>query len=324
MSTLPTSLLLLILAGELCPACAQTDVTAPELQQQEAMILPTADRAMMLASARIGGRIVAAGDHGVVLLSDDNGKHYRQARKVPTRATLNDVHFVNEKEGWIAGHWGVILHSSDGGETWALQRSVTTVDQPLFTVYFTDAKQGFAAGLWSLLLATQDGGATWTELHLPAPDGAKRADKNLYDIISDGNGLIIIAAEQGWVYRSPDGGKSWEAVSTGGKASYWTGLMLDDGSILVAGLTGKMARSTDSGKTWALIDIDNKISSITSLRQAADGSVVGVGLEGLVLVSRDHGLTYRVTQREDRLSLTSLLPTTPLTASTPSGIVRLQ
>src|SRR5216684_3967315 len=39
---------------------------------------------------------------------------------------LNDVFFVTDQEGWIAGgkdalHGGVILHTSDGGDHWDVQ-----------------------------------------------------------------------------------------------------------------------------------------------------------------------------------------------------------
>ena len=50
--------------------------TAPavaELKLQPAVATPAATKAMMLATARAGKRIVAVGDHGVVLLSDDDG-----------------------------------------------------------------------------------------------------------------------------------------------------------------------------------------------------------------------------------------------------------
>ena len=305
---------------------AQTsdDAAIAVLKQQNAMMAPNAGRAMMLSSARIGNRIIAVGDHGVVLLSDDKGTSFRQAKAVPTRVTLTDVYFVDGNEGWAAGHWGVVLHTADGGETWRLQRSDASVDQPLFAIHFTDKLHGLAAGLWSLLIRTEDGGKSWQKVPLPIPAGANKADKNLYDIISDGKDLIIIAAEQGWIYRSADRGLSWAAIATGGHASYWTGLMLDDASILVAGLTGKVARSLDSGRTWTLIESGSKNSSITSLVQVRDGSIWGVGLDGLVLVSRDRGSTYQVTQREDRLSMTCLLPTSPLIASSPTGFVRVQ
>lgn len=303
---------------------AQVGAPAVELHQQDAMVLPSADRAMMLASVRTGNRIVAVGDHGVVLISEGAGAEFRQARKVPTRATLNDVYFVDDKEGWAAGHWGVILHTTDRGETWERQRSDTSVDQPLFAVHFFDALHGLAAGLWSLLLSTEDGGKTWKSLQIPAPEGARKADKNLYAIVSDNRGLIIIAAEQGWVYRSTDGGNTWAAISTGAKASYWAGLILDDGSVLVTGLTGKIARSTDSGKSWVLVDSGSKASSITSLRQSPNGVITGVGLEGLQVVSRDRGLSFQARQRDDRLPMTNLLPTSPFIASTPTGFVQLR
>ncbi|MFU0418243.1 WD40/YVTN/BNR-like repeat-containing protein, partial [Acinetobacter baumannii] len=92
---------------------------------------------MLLDATRAGKRVVAVGEHGIVLLSDDEGKTYRQARTVPVSATLSAVSFADEKHGWAVGQWGVILATSDGGETWVKQRMDTAVDQPLFSVVFT-------------------------------------------------------------------------------------------------------------------------------------------------------------------------------------------
>ena len=39
--------------------------------------------------------------------------------------TLNAVTFVDEKEGWIVGEFGTILHTSDGGETWQRSEEIT-------------------------------------------------------------------------------------------------------------------------------------------------------------------------------------------------------
>jgi photosystem II stability/assembly factor-like uncharacterized protein len=121
---------------------------------------------------------------------------------------------------------GVILHTADGGETWTLQREDTSVDQPLFTVYFTDRQNGLAAGLWSLMLATHDGGQTWVQVAVAPPTGSTKADKNLYQIFSTRQGALLVAAEQGYVYRSSDGGKSWAASESGSPGSFWTGLVL--------------------------------------------------------------------------------------------------
>ena len=129
---------------------------------------------MILSSARAGKRIIAVGNHGIVLLSDTDGADFRQAKSVPVRSTLTAVSFVDEKTGWAVGQWGVVLRTDDAGENWTVQRHDTSVDQPLFSVWFRDRQRGYAVGLWSLLIATVDGGKTWTQIKLPPPPGRKK------------------------------------------------------------------------------------------------------------------------------------------------------
>jgi len=52
-----------------------------ELRQVPAMHLAWPTHAGMLAVTAAGARIVAVGDHGTVLLSDDAGRTYRQAAR---------------------------------------------------------------------------------------------------------------------------------------------------------------------------------------------------------------------------------------------------
>ena len=278
-----------------------------ELQQLPALHLAHPDHAQMVGAANAGARIVAVGDHGTVLLSDDDGKTWRQAREVPTRVMLTSVSFVDDKQGWAVGHWGSVIHTEDGGETWKLLRTDTTVDQPLFSVYFADASNGMAVGLWSLALRSTDGGVSWTPLKMPAPPGADKSGPNLYQIFPARKGVLFIAGEQGLVFRSSDGGESWNLLKTGNAGSFWTGLALPDDALLVAGLNGKIFRSTDSGKTWS--DVPSGVTgSITSLAAGPDGSVTGVGLEGAMVSSKD-GTSFAPEIRADRASLTAALVT---------------
>jgi len=269
---------------------------------------PHASQAAMLASARAGtragARIVAVGDRGIVLLSDDGGRTHRQAKAVPVDATLTSVSFVDEKLGWAAGHWGVVLRTEDGGETWAQQRVDTAQDRPLFAIQFFDANNGVAVGLWSLVIVTSDGGKSWQTVGMPIPDGAKKADLNLLGLFVDDKGRLFAAGEKGMVLRSDDGGRHWGYLATGYKGSYWTGLVTHDGAILAAGLRGSMYRSADDGKTWTRIDTHSK-SSITALARVGP-DIVGVGLDGLVLRSTDGGASFKADVRNDRVSLTTL------------------
>lgn len=262
--------------------------------------------ASMLGVYRAGSRIVAVGNYGAILLSDDDGKTFRQAAAVPTRATLTSVFFADARNGWAVGHWGVILRTSDGGEHWTLQRSDVTVDRPLFSVCFLNDREGWAVGLWSLMLHTGDGGATWSKVTLPVPAGSTKADVNLYAMARAAGDTLVIAAEHGLVLLSADGGKTWRYDETGVKGSLWAVLALDDGALLVGGLRGGLARSQDGGRTWASIQNPLK-ASITGMARNADGSVVAVGLDGGEIVSRDGGRTFSGAQRPDRAALTAVL-----------------
>lgn len=263
-----------------------------------------ASQAAMLAAARAGERIVAVGEHGVVLLSDDGGKTHRQAKAVPVDVTLTSVTFIDSKLGWAAGHWGVVLHTADGGETWVRQRVDTGQDRPLFAVTFFDANTGVAVGLWSLVLVTGDGGETWQTVEMPVPEGAKKADLNLFSLFVDGRGRVFAAGEKGIVLRSDDQGRRWTYLATGYKGSFWSGLAMADGTIVVAGLRGSLYRSTDDGRSWTRGDLQSK-SSITALARV-EGGIVGVGLDGLVLRSSDGGASFKADVRGDRAALTAL------------------
>ena len=273
----------------------------PKILPAEATTAAT--KAMILSSARAGKRIVAVGNHGIVLLSDTDGGDFRQAKSVPVRSTLTAVFFIDEKTGWAVGQWGVVLRTDDGGESWTLQRSDQSVDQPLFSVYFKDKDRGWAVGLWSLLIATADGGKTWTQVTVPPPPGKKKADRNLLKIFANRMGTLFVAAEQGMILKSYDG-ENWTYIDTGYKGSFWTGIVLNNGTILVGGLRGTIYRSTDDGRSWREAKSEFK-SSITDFAEAG-GKVYATGLDGVVLESDDHGSTFTGSQREDRIPFTAI------------------
>lgn len=301
---LPLLLACPVFAGEGSPpAVPEAGSTPVSLKLQPAEITTAATKGMMLSSAKAGKRIVAVGDHGIVLLSDTDGADFRQAKSVPVRSTLTAVYFVDDKTGWAVGQWGVVLRTNDAGENWTVQRSDTTADRPLFSVYFKDKESGWAVGLWSLVLATKDGGKTWDPVRLPPPPGGKKADLNLQKIFANRMGTLFVVAEQGTVLWSYDGEK-WTYVSTGYKGTFWTGISLSNGTLLVGGLRGTIYRSSDNGRSWKESKTDLK-SSLTDFAEAG-GKVYSVGLDGVILESGNGGVSFQGTQGADRTPFTTL------------------
>ncbi|QBR03293.1 WD40/YVTN/BNR-like repeat-containing protein [Paraburkholderia pallida] len=298
----------LVACAALCAsaiALAQPEGTVADWAAKPAHAWTAPSHMMLLDATRAGKRIVAVGEHGVIVISDDEGKTWHQAREVPVSATLSAVTFTDAQHGWAVGQWGVILATRDGGETWQKQRMDLSVDQPLFSVLFTSAQDGIAVGLWSLMLATHDGGKTWARVTVPKPPGAGRADRNLYHVFADKQGALYIDSEQGMVLKSTDGGATWSYLATGGKGTLWAGVALPDGRIVVGGLLGSLYQSQDGGATWTALNANTK-SSITDLVATGSG-LLGVGLDGLLLKQGAGARWFEVAQRPDRATLTAVV-----------------
>ncbi|WP_395407413.1 YCF48-related protein [Pseudoduganella sp. UC29_106] len=264
--------------------------------------MATTEGVPLLAAARAGNRVVAVGDHGAVLLSDD-GATFRQAKSVPARSTLTSVIFVDGQQGYAAGHDGVVLGTLDGGETWTLLRAAAGREQPILSLHFDSLAHGIAIGLYGWAIETRDGGHTWSELRIANGDDA---DRHLLHIFASGAGTLFIAGEAGAIFRSSDGGKSWQPLSTGNKGSLWYGRALADGTLLVCGMRGHLYRSSDDGQTWQAVQ-SHTTQSLTGIAEQADGSVVVVGMAGTVLRSTDSGRSFTLSERPGREPLTAVL-----------------
>ena len=78
----------------------------------------TMSRILLTGIARTGNRIVAVGDRGYVVFSNDNGETWERAEAPANLPLLTAVHFFDNKTGWAVGHDAVILKSIDEGLTW--------------------------------------------------------------------------------------------------------------------------------------------------------------------------------------------------------------
>ena len=257
-----------------------------------------ASRSLLLDIAAADGHLVAVGERGHILYSDDRGASWTQA-DVPTTATLTGVFLLNRNLGWAVGHDAVVLHTGDGGRTWALQHSAPEEERPLFDVYFADAAHGFAIGAYGAYLATADGGATWEERSI------SEEDVHLHHVGRAASGTLFIAAESGTLFRSDDGGTSWRILPSPYEGSLFATVPLEGKALLLLGLRGHLFRSEDGGESWTVLDSGSE-AMLTDGVVLADGRVVLTGLAGLLLVSEDHGRSFAVRQQQARQGIVAV------------------
>lgn len=102
-------------------------------------------------------RRFAAGDKGTIVVSTDaKGATWSVASSSPTSADLYDIHFFNDKLGWIVGDKGTILHTANGGSSWTVQP--TGITKRLEGVCFNTSVDGWAVGEGGTILYTESGG----------------------------------------------------------------------------------------------------------------------------------------------------------------------
>jgi photosystem II stability/assembly factor-like uncharacterized protein len=233
---------------------------------------------LMLGIARVGDRLVAVGERGHILLSDDSGHTWR-AVPSGTDATLNAVRFVNTKTGFVVGWDATILRSDDAGETWAKENSDPSADNALFAVAALPNGGALAVGAYGLAYSSTDG-KSWAIEHNDTLD----PDAHMNSLFAPAPGHLVIAGESGSVYVSDDAGKTWKHLEFPYEGSLFGGLALGPQDWLVYGLRGHVFRTKDGGAHWAPIETGTTQGMLGATR-LKDGRVVLVGNGGVALVS---------------------------------------
>lgn len=297
-------------ALSLLSVCSVLAFAAPlPLQAAEAATItsiesPKAVTSLLLDIAHAGKRLVAVGDRGHILFSEDAGRNWVQAR-VPSRQLLTAVYFVDDKHGWAVGHDAQILASDDGGANWELQHEDLEREAPLLDIWFRDTSTGYAVGAYGALLETSDGGKTWNDVsdRLDNEDGY-----HLNGITAVKDAGLFVVGEAGSMFRSVDWGQTWEKVQGPYEGTLFGALGTASANTLVAyGLRGNLFRSTDFGKSWQQIKLLSESGplefGLANGSLLKDGTLVIVGHGGSVLTSKDAGRAFTVVNRADRASL---------------------
>lgn len=309
-----------------------------------ALSSPLAPHALLTAVTRAGPRLVAVGERGHIVLSDDDGATWRQAA-APTSVTLTAVRFAGPAIGWAVGHGGVVLRTLDGGVTWTRQldgRAAARLilestpaddaraeaerlvregpDKPFFDLLVRSPREVMVVGAYGLAFATQDGGATWR----PALDRIPNPErKHIYAVRAHGQS-VYLAGEQGLLARSDDGGQRFAALNSPYVGSFFGLVAAPGGNVLALGLRGNLYRSGDRGAGWAKVDLGSQ-NSLTGGLALRDGTIVLLDEAGARWLSGDGGRSFA--RRSDTVAFPFLdgveLPGGGLLAVGARGVARL-
>jgi len=171
-----------------------------------------------------------------------NGWHYNAGgRLLGVKSRGNNI--------WVVGAQGLILHSTDRGDTWNIRESGTTYD--LFGVSFPEDLHGWAVGCndfdSSVVLHTTDGGVNWQIQRMIRTAWAW--------------GVSYVDTLNGWIcgpidtiLKTTDGGTTWNKMPMN-RGNHGTSICFTDvmhGWVSIDNGIGSIMKTTDGGQTWII------------------------------------------------------------------------
>ncbi|GLR25072.1 WD40/YVTN/BNR-like repeat-containing protein [Limnobacter litoralis] len=219
--------------------------------ERPAFMAPLATQAFMFAVADRKSTALAVGEHGIILRTQTGSWRQWKQMPCPVSVSLTNVRFVTDHLVFAVGHDGVVLKSTDAGQTWVKvfdgnQANAQIIEQakknldtaapgaaqkdaqyaledaqadaqfgpsrPLLDVFFKNENTGWIVGSYGQIFETLDSGATWRLISQRLNNPEL---KHYNSIDGSANGLMLISGEGGLVYASSDWGQTWKTLSSG-------------------------------------------------------------------------------------------------------------
>ena len=269
-----------------------------------AMSTLKAHKSLLLDVTNAGERLVAVGERGHIIFSNDEGRTWRQA-KTPVITTLTAVYFVNENTGWAVGHDAVVLNTQDGGMTWVKQFDGFKANEMVLNSA-KQTKELYESELSKAMVLGSDARISLAEENLENAtyaledaqiDFEEKSTKPLLDLWFKNVKEGFVIGAYGMMFKTIDGGNTWMAwatrVENPDRFHLNSITRIDDQRLMMVGEAGLMLRTQDGGETWKqmLSPYDGSFFGVMNL---SNNVQLAFGLRGNLARSDNFGLSWRL------------------------------
>ena len=272
-----------LLALALCFALTGCNVAANLDAVSTAKKAPVQRSDQFQSVASNGKLLVAAGNNGVVVSSDNDGATWKRtvlpgvssliglavcpdgswvaldfyrkvwiadpaaskwdARELTTKANPLAITCDSKGQYWVVGSRTTLLSSADKGASWKSQDFGE--DAILMSIQFLDADNAIITGEFGILLTTKDGGSSWQQ--------GKKIPNDFFP-----HAALFTDTRTGWVsglagviLHTTDGGNNW-VKQPGGVGAPMYALVNHKGEMYALGINGLMLKL--AAGEWKLIE----------------------------------------------------------------------
>jgi photosystem II stability/assembly factor-like uncharacterized protein len=209
------------------------------------------------------------GFNGMIKNTTDGGNTWK-SQQSSVSANLWDISFINNLHGWICGANNTILKTSDGGKSWINISPLNSENKIYVSIKFIDENNGWTSNNFGEIQRTTNGGISW-DIKRSGHIGGSR--------LSVFNAQIIYALS-GKLYKTINGGETWDSVEVSIPKNYMISEMFfidtNNGWVVTENGTGGMmitefpvVITNNGGRTWASSELlkDEGMRSIYFLNE---------------------------------------------------------
>ena len=220
----------------------------------------------------------AVGHNETLLKSEDAGQSWQIVRQDFERDPFLHIWFENKDHGLVAGAYGVMLETFDGGETW---EEVFLNDEDDFhlnqiggsgngTIYIASERDNLNER--GVSYRSMDSGKTWERMLMPYSG-------SYFGVLPIDETSVIFFGLRGQIFRSTDQGTNWSEIKSGTFALLTDALKTSKGEIFIVGMGGTVLKSVDQGQSFSIVKQTHQ-SSFSAIAEASDGSLILAGEGG--------------------------------------------
>lgn len=183
-----------------------------------------------------------------------------QLQNSQTQEDLFGIFFISTSKGFAVGDHGVVLKTTDGGQTW---HNINIAPYWSKQVFFTDYYHGWICGCKSILY-TNDGGESWTQQYWQSGSYPSNCFNTIY-FINNSTGFVAGTYRESSssndkliIYKTNNSGQSWTQIYLESGKNPQKILFSNSQEGWLAGTTGVLNQyvfehTNDGGVTWERI-----------------------------------------------------------------------
>jgi len=208
------------------------------------------------------------------------------------------VDFTSLTNGWAAANYGILLHTTDGGDNWQTMQVGASADN-FRDLDFVNENTGWVSGENSAMYKTTNGGLNWSALNVPTSSIIRSIC-----FLNESLGWAV-TLEDYKILKTTDGGETWTQQFSGlsGNLHHVDVCFTDENNGFIIGfILGSQSqdyilKTTDGGQTWNT-NFNYQDYNLSSLYFVNNELGWVGGMNGFLIKTTDAGDTWQIQNSE--------------------------